>query len=244
MQFFKKLFRPKEKKEQSTCSVVMVAAGTATRMEGKDKILYDLGGTPVIIHSLRPFELSPMVQEIIIVTRHDIMVEISQLCKLYGCNKVTKIIPGGDTRTESVRLGVNEVREGTDLVAIHDGARPFVTLDVLEEAIKTAAEFGAAAPSISVKDTIKTVAGGVVQETLPRDSLCAVQTPQVFERSLIRAALAKAIQDDLILTDDCSAVERLGFPVVMTRGSEENMKLTTPNDLLLAESILAARDDI
>jgi len=243
MQLIKKLFRKKEREKATSCSVVLVAAGTAARMEGKDKILFDLGGTPVIIHSLRPFEASSYVQEIIIVTRHEIMVEVSQLCKLYGLNKVTKIIPGGETRTDSVRLGVNEVRDGLDLVAIHDGARPFVTLPVLEAAILAAAEFGAAAPGIPVKDTVKSVEAGIVQETLPRETLRAVQTPQVFEHSLIRAALAKAIQDEVNITDDCSAVERLGFPVVITQGSEENIKLTTPYDLILAESILEGRDE-
>lgn len=241
MGIWKKLFSKQQKKTQIQCSVVLVAAGSSARMEGHDKILHDLAGTPVIIHSLRPFEASALVQEIVIVTRHDAMVEIGQLCKLYGLSKVSKILPGGDSRADSVRLGVAEVRETAELVAIHDGARPLVSIALLDEAIRAAADFGAAAPGIPVKDTIKSVAGGVVQETLPRDSLRAVQTPQVFERSLLRAALAKAQQDGVVLTDDCTAVERLGFPVVITQGSEENLKLTTPHDLLLAERILEGR---
>lgn len=239
---WKRLFRKKEKKRQALCSLVLVAAGSASRMEGRDKILCELGGTPVLIHSLRPFEASPMIQEIVIVTRREVMLEIGELCKLYGLSKVTKILPGGASRAESVRIGLGEIRQDADLVAIHDGARPFVTQTLLEETIAAAANYGAAAPGIPLKDTIKVVEQGIVRETLPRETLCAVQTPQVFEVSLIRAALTRAGQEGAALTDDCSAVERLGFPVVMTQGSEENIKLTTPNDLLLGEYILAGRD--
>lgn len=242
MRMWKRLFRRKERKRQPLCSLVLVAAGSASRMEGEDKILYELGGIPVMIHSLRPFEASPMIREIVIVTRREIILEIGELCKRYGLSKVTKIMPGGASRTESVRIGLDEIKQDSDLVAIHDGARPFVSQAILEETIAAAAEYGAAAPGIPSKDTIKVVQEGIVRETLPRETLCAVQTPQVFEMFLIRAALTKAWQDGAVLTDDCSAVERLGFPVVMTQGDEENIKLTTPNDLLLGEYILAGRE--
>jgi len=242
MGMWKRLFGQKERKRQALCSLVLVAAGSASRMEGMDKILYELGGTPVIIHSLRPFEASPRIQEIVIVTRREIILEIGELCKLYGLTKVTKILPGGASRLESVRIGLDEIKQDADLVAIHDGARPFATQELLEETIAAAAEYGAAAPGIPVKDTIKVVQQGIVRETLPRETLFAIQTPQVFEFSLIRAALTRAWLDGASLTDDCSAVERLGFSVVMTQGSEENMKLTTPNDLLLGEYIMAGRD--
>lgn len=242
MGLLKKLFGRKEKEPEMTCSVIVVAAGNATRMEGQDKIFYQLGGTPVIIHTLRTFAFSPLVQEIVLVTRHENILNVGQLCKLYGLDKVSKILPGGETRADSVQIGVKEARASSQLIAIHDGARPFVTQALLEEVILAAAEHGAAAPGIPLKDTVKRVEQGVVKETPPRDSLCAVQTPQVFERSLIRAALAKAEQDGVRLTDDCAAVERLGFPVVITQGSEDNMKLTTPMDLLLAEQLLLERE--
>ena len=210
-------------------------------MGGEDKILYELGGMPVLIHSLRPFEESELVDEIIIVTRRDAVVEISQLCKAFGMTKVTKILPGGATRMDSVLIGLGEVEEGTELVAIHDGARPLLPREVLEHTVEKAAECGAAAPGIPAKDTMKVVEGGIIKETVPREQLYAIQTPQVFEVSLLRGALFKAKMEGAALTDDCSAVERLGYSVVVTPGSEENRKLTTPEDLLLAEAILAGR---
>lgn len=242
MKFLASLFQKKERRGPSFCSVVLVAAGESGRMEGTDKILYELGGTPVIVHSIYPFEHSDRVQEIIIVTRREHIGEIGQLCKLYGLTKVTRVVPGGSSRTESVKLGLDEVNAQAELVAIHDGARPLVTQEVIEEVIARAETGGAAAPAIPVKDTIKAAKHSIVKETLPREMLFAVQTPQVFEASLIKAAIGNAISEAAVLTDDCSAVERIGFSVVLTRGSEENIKLTTPGDLLLGEAILAGRE--
>ena len=241
MKLFKKWFRKKER-ERPFCSAIVLAAGSATRMEGVDKIMLELGGIPVIVHSLRPFEESSLIQEIVVVTRRESLVDIGRLCKDYGFTKVTKILPGGSTRMASVQKGLVEVNRAAELIAIHDGARPFVTREVAEEAILRAQATGAAAPGIPVKDTIKLTEQGMVRQTLPRESLVAIQTPQVFEASLIRAALAKALHDGAALTDDCSAVERLGFPVAVTTGSEENIKLTTPDDLILGEAILAGRN--
>lgn len=236
------LFRKKNAYEPGFCSLILVAAGSASRMNGVDKVLYELGGVPVIVQALRPFQESDLVHEIVVVTRRDILVEVGQLCRLYQLTKVTKIIPGGADRRESVQLGLEEISSKAALVAIHDGARPLVTRDVLEAAVLRAGMTGAAAPGIPLKDTVKLTVGGVVKETLPREQLQAIQTPQVFEVSLIKAALARSVTDGVALTDDCSAVERLGFNVVVTPGSEENIKITTPADLLLGESILAGRE--
>lgn len=241
MNFLKKWFHKKEK-TQRFCSVVLVAAGTANRMGGIDKIMLELAELPVIVHSLRTFEESMLVHEIVVVTRHDLIVQMGQLCKEYGVTKVTSILPGGDSRMASVQIGLDEVNAKANLIAIHDGARPFLSQEVLEDTILRAEDNGAAAPGIPVKDTVKVVENGIVKNTLPRDRLFAIQTPQIFEASLIRAALKKAVQDGAVLTDDCSAVERLGFSVVVTKGSEENIKLTTPQDLLLGEAILERRD--
>jgi 2-C-methyl-D-erythritol 4-phosphate cytidylyltransferase len=204
--------------------------------------VWELGEIPVIVHSLRPFEESKLIHEVIVVTRRDNMLEIGEYCKYYGLSKVGKILPGGKSRMESVQIGLSEVNDSADLIAIHDGARPFLSLEVLEETIRQAETTGAAAPGIPVKDTIKLAEKGIVKHTLPRESLYAIQTPQIFEASLIKAALTKALEDGASLTDDCSAVERLGFSVVITHGSEENIKLTTPKDLLLGESILIGRN--
>ena len=140
-----------------------------------------------------------------------------------------------------MRNGTLELSEEIELIAIHDGARPLVHVDIIDQTINKAEEFGAAAPAIPLKDTIKMVKNGLVEHTIQRDNLRAIQTPQVFEASLIRAALQKAITDEADITDDCSAVERMGMKVVLTEGSGENIKLTTPTDLVLANAILEGR---
>lgn len=241
MNILKRLFHAPEQEKPLFCSLVLVAAGSASRMEGRDKILCELGDWPVLVHSLRPFAASGLIQEIIVVTRADCVLEVGRLCKRFQIGKVTKILPGGASRSQSVALGLAELSEEATLVAIHDGARPFVTQALLEEAVMAAAASGAAAPGIPVKDTIKVVEDGVVCHTPPREGLYAMQTPQVFDVSLIRAALRKAEEDGVALTDDCAAVEHLGHAVVVTAGSEENVKLTTPHDLLIGEAILARR---
>ena len=242
MNLLKKLLK-KQEEPRSLCSVIVVAAGRASRMEGIDKILCPLANEPLLLHTLRPFEASEAVDEIVIVTREDLMVEIGALCSGKGLTKVKRIVKGGDTRTESVQAGLKETDKAAGIIAIQDGARPFVTVDVIESTIETARARGAAAPAIPVKDTIKRAVDGVITETPDRSQLFAVQTPQVFDADLIKGAIAKAIADKAALTDDCSAVERLGFPVCLTEGSEENIKITTPADLRLAEAILEGRED-
>lgn len=236
------LFKRKKQAATPYCTAIVAAAGSSTRMGGKDKIMLSLRDEPVIVHTLRALEYCPYIQEIIVVTREELIVPLSKLCADYFFTKVSKVILGGDTRTQSVRLGIIEASDKAELIAIQDGARPLVTPQVLEEAILTAAKCGAAAPAIPVKDTIKRAADGVVTETPDRSELFAVQTPQVFEADLIRAALHQAVEEDVPLTDDCSAVERLGMKVTLTRGSEENIKITTPADLMIAETLLYWRE--
>ena len=229
------------KKKEITCSAVVVAAGSARRMEGIDKILAPLGELPIIVHTLYAFQDCPLFDEIVVVTREDLLVEIGRLCKEYNLDKVKKVIVGGAERTLSVQAGLREVRPDAELVAIHDGARPLVTQEILTEAVERAAGTNAAVPAIPVIDTIKRGENGVTVETVDRSALWAVQTPQVFEYSLIRTAIEKVVQDGENLTDDCAAVERLGMKVALTTGSRENIKVTTPLDLLLGEAILEAR---
>lgn len=231
--------RKKQKKSgEILCSAVVVSAGSSTRM-GMDKIMLPLGDVPVIVHTLKAVQAAPSVDEIIVVTREDLVILVGQLCQDLGLTKVVKVVRGGETRAQSVRLGTLEVSREAQLIAIHDGARPLVSVDVIEGAVAQALKSGAAAPAVPVKDTIKAVsADRVVEHTPDRSALRAVQTPQVFEASLIRAALQKALDDNAELTDDCSAVERLGMKVVLTQGDPRNIKLTTPEDLLLAEALL------
>ena len=237
---FLSLFQ-KKKTPPGLCSAVIVAAGSARRMEGIDKILAPLGELPVLVHTLYAFQDCPAFDEVVVVTREDLLVEVSRLCKEYRLDKVTKVVVGGAERIHSVRAGLLEVHPEAGLIAIHDGARPLVTREVLEEAVARAWTTGAAAPAIPVTDTIKREENGQTVETVDRSQLRAVQTPQVFEAGLIRAALEKAVQDGENLTDDCAAVERIGMKVSLTAGSRENIKITTPFDLLLGEAILESR---
>lgn len=204
--------------------------------------MLELAEAPVIVHTLRALDNCPYIHEIIVVTREELLVPISKLCVDYILPKVRKVVVGGATRAQSVYMGIREVSEHARLIAIQDGARPLITQDVLKDVIQTAAKCGAAAPAIPVKDTIKCAENGIVTETPDRAKLFAVQTPQVFEADLIRAALHKAVEENLTVTDDCSAVELLGMKVSLIQGSDENIKITTPADLILAEALLQWRD--
>ena len=235
------LSRLGRKQKKTVRAAVVVAAGSATRMEGIDKVLTPLADVPVLVRTLRVFQNCDDIDEIVVVTREDLLVEVSRLCKDFGLDKVRKVMVGGAERIHSVQAGLREVDPEAELIAIHDGARPLVTSEVIEEAVAAAARSGAAAPAIPVIDTIKRWEDGLAVETVDRSTLRAVQTPQVFEAGLIRAATQKALEDGELLTDDCGAVERLGKKVTLTQGSRENIKITTPLDLVLGEAILTAR---
>lgn len=239
-------FLSKLKREPQTdiCSVVVVAAGNARRMEGIDKIMAPLGGVPVLVRTLNAFQQCPDVHEIVIVTREDLLEDICDLCKAYKLDKVSATVVGGAERVLSVQAGINQVRRDAQLIAIHDGARPFLSQAVLDAVLRQARQCGAAAPAIPVNDTIKRVDGAeLITETVDRSCLRAVQTPQVFQADLIRAAIQKAVEDHAAVTDDCSAVERLGIGVVLTPGDRENIKVTTPFDMVLGQAILDARGE-
>ncbi|MEG2119386.1 MAG: 2-C-methyl-D-erythritol 4-phosphate cytidylyltransferase [Pseudoflavonifractor sp.] len=242
MGFLEKLRRTK-RADLPYCAAVVPAAGSSVRMEGQDKLLLTLGDDPVLVHTLRALESSACIREIVVVTRQDLIVPVARLCGDYGLDKVSKVVAGGASRTESVLAGVREVSERAELIAIHDGARPLVTAEVIYGAVLRAAECGAAAPAVPMKDTVKQAEKGFVTATPDRETLFAVQTPQVFEAALIYGALQKSVTDGAVLTDDCSAVERLGMSVALTKGSYENIKITTSVDLLMAEAILQGRDD-
>lgn len=241
MGFLKRLLGRREE-TGPRCSAVVAAAGQSTRM-GEDKLLLPLGEQPVLMRTLRALEICPYISEIIVVTRSDLIVPVSQMCRDCGFAKVTKIIVGGKTRTQSVLAGVREVDPKAGLIAVHDGARPLVSQAVLEKVILRAGECGAAAPAVPVKDTVKRAKDGIVSATPERSELFAVQTPQVFEPSLLKTALVKALENGVELTDDCAAVERLGIGVALTEGEYRNIKLTTPEDLAVGEALLSQWDE-
>lgn len=238
-----RFFGRKKEKKGSYCTVVVPAAGNSTRM-GMDKVLLPLAGVPVLVRTLLVLENCPEVTEIIVVTREELIVPVSQICREAGLIRVHKVIKGGDTRAESVLAGVREADPAAELIAIHDAARPLVTEDIISATIRLAALRGAAAPAVPVKDTIKRAVDGIVQGTPDRAELFAVQTPQVFEHGLILGALEQAVSQELPITDDCSAVERLGMPVCLTEGDYENIKLTTREDIAMAEAILERRERV
>ena len=219
-----------------TCGAVIVAAGSATRMGGIDKVMAQLGGEPMIRRTVRAFQDCDAVSEIVVVTREDLILPITSLCA--DMPKVIAVVAGGKSRQESVHLGFNALSGKVRLAAIHDGARPLVTWQVIDRVIRAANTYGAAAPAIPVKDTIKVVRGGVVEQTPDRSALSAVQTPQVFDFDLLRGALKKAQTEKVQVTDDCSAVERMGMAVKIVEGDERNIKVTTPLDLKIAELLL------
>lgn len=220
------------------CGAVIVAAGSASRMAGVDKIMADLGGEPLILKTVRAFQETEVISQIVIVTRTDLVGPITDLCRENGMDKVQAVVSGGATRQASVNNGLAALSSEMGLAAIQDGARPFVTSLLIDRTVRAADYFGAAAPAIPVKDTIKIAKGSIVQSTPDRADLLAVQTPQVFDFDLLRGALAKAEADGAKLTDDCSAVEHIGFSVRLVTGDERNFKVTTQQDLLLARAIL------
>ena len=218
------------------CGAVIVAAGTASRMGGIDKVMAELEGEPMILRTVRTFQTCDAIKEIVIVTREDLVMPIMSMCA--GLEKVKAVVVGGSSRQESVERGLDALSNKVKLVAVQDGARPLITHAVIDRTVRAAHTYSAAAPGIPVKDTIKVVNGGIVKETPDRKTLQAVQTPQVFDLSLLKAALKKAKEDEAEVTDDCSAVERLGMSIKMVEGDERNIKVTTPLDLAIAKLLL------
>jgi len=188
------------------------------------------------VRTVREFQNCDAISEIVIVTREDLIVPITNLCT--GMEKVKAVVAGGKSRQESVGLGLNALSDNVKLAAVHDGARPLITWQVIDRVVRAANTYGAAAPAIPVKDTIKAVQGGIVKNTPDRSTLFAVQTPQIFDFDLLRGALKKAQQDGAQVTDDCSAVERMGMSVKIVEGDERNIKVTTPFDLKIAHLLL------
>lgn len=219
-----------------SCGAVIVAAGNASRMGGIDKVMAELGGMPMIARTVKAYQESNVISEIVVVTRPDLIMKITGMCGKF--DKVKAVVAGGDSRQASVALGISALSNKVKLVAIHDGARPLITDAVIDRTVRAAHTYGAAAPAVAVKDTIKVVRGGVVVDTPDRAALQAVQTPQVFDIDLLRGALKKAAQDGAAVTDDCSAVERLGMSVKIVEGDERNIKVTTPMDLKIAQLLL------
>lgn len=240
-----KLITSRIKKEKRPfCSAVVVAAGQSQRMGGENKLFLDLCGIPVIAHTLMAIQSSEYIDEIVIVTREENIVKMADLCATYKIGKATKIVCGGAERIDSVLIGAVESSPEAELMAVHDGARPLVTSEVIADAVRNATRFGSAVPAIPVYDTLKKVKNGMIVKTIDRSEVFAVQTPQVFQIDVLKAALQNAKKKKLVVTDDSMAAEAMGIAVKISRGSAENIKITTPNDLAVAEAIIEKRGKI
>jgi len=216
-------------------AALIVAAGEGKRMGGVDKVFAPLGGEPVLLRATRPFQECPLVDQIVVVISGDKENKCRTLVTGPEWSKVSDICLGGKRRQDSVAAGLKQLND-FDWVIIHDGARPLVTVDLIERGLEAAKETGAAAAAVPVTDTIKVVGPGeIVRQTPPRQNLRSVQTPQVFRFDVIQIAHQ---QDASNVTDDASLVERLGHKVKLYTGSYDNIKVTTPDDLALAEILL------
>lgn len=221
--------------------VIIVAAGSASRMGGINKITAPLFGMPVIARTVSMFNNNPSVSDIVLVTRNDMILDLQNILNKYNLSKVTDIIEGGSCREESVKKGFERIVKNQNIktILIHDGARPLVSDIVIDGVIKATEEFLAVVPAVPVKDTIKRVGElGKVEQTVDRSNLVNIQTPQGFSVSLLSEAFEKAGEDLSLFTDDASIVEAAGMPVYTVMGDYKNIKITTPEDLILAEAYL------
>lgn len=222
-------------------SEVIVCAGNSTRMGGVNKILLPLGERKVIGVTMTAFQACESVSEIVIVAREADIPAIQDEAQLAGITKLSACTTGGATRQESVINGIKKISKDSELVAIHDGARPLVRSEHIEKVIKDASVFGGATLGVPVKDTIKSVDGGLIVDTPPRSTLYITQTPQVFRRGLYFEGIDFALEHGLDFTDDCQLVEAIGGKVAMTVGDYTNIKITTPEDIRIAEVLLKQR---
>jgi 2-C-methyl-D-erythritol 4-phosphate cytidylyltransferase len=220
---------------------IIAAAGQGTRMAGKrPKQFLELAGIPVIFHTLRAFERCNVIDEIIIVLAAEETEGFLSIAQQHGLRKITAVVAGGDTRAESVLKGlqaVNEVRP-LEIVAVHDGVRPFVTPDEITRTVQAAEVYGAAILVSSPVDTMKQVSDGLVVKTLKRAELRNALTPQCFRYELLLHAYEETDLSDPELTDESSLVERMGVKIAIVEGSPRNIKITRPEDLLIAEALL------
>ncbi|MFJ7729963.1 2-C-methyl-D-erythritol 4-phosphate cytidylyltransferase [Neobacillus sp. NPDC097160] len=226
-----------------TYQVILPAAGQGKRMgAGRNKLLLELNGIPVLIHTLKVFEEDEACSGIILAIHPQDESEFNALLKKYRVTKVMNLVPGGEERQHSIYNALKTVNTN-GIILVHDAARPFIQKGHIHRLTEKAEVTGAAIIGVPAKDTMKKVQNGVVMATVERSSLWAVQTPQAFRISLLREAYEKAERDQFLGTDDSSLVERLNHPVAIVEGDYDNIKLTTPEDLYFAEAIIKKREE-
>ncbi len=225
-----------------TVSVIIVTAGTASRMNGIDKQLFILDHIPVFLHSVLTFSQIEEVCEIVIVAKKHQLSVMKQYCDEYNINKPILIVSGGETRQQSCFCGVSACQTDSNYIAFHDGARPLITVEEIRQVIRDAQHYGAASLGVPSKDTVKIVGkDGLVKTTPDREQVYSIQTPQVFEKTQYLLCMEQAQQKGIHYTDDCQLFELVQKPVFITKGSYQNIKITTPEDLSLAQQLLKQR---
>jgi 2-C-methyl-D-erythritol 4-phosphate cytidylyltransferase len=232
-----------EKEPRIKTAAIIAAAGRGTRMAATvPKIMVQVGQRPILAHTLRAFEVAHRVDEVILVVAESMVGFAAQeVVDAYGFQKVARIIPGGASRQESVYAGLGALDKSYHLVAIHDGARPLITPQLIDSTVELAAKHHAVVVAVRPKDTIKRGEGDLIQATLDRKKLWQVQTPQVFRRHLILSAYQRALKRGFQGTDDASLVEAMGERVWVIQGRYDNIKITTPEDLIYMEMALRRR---
>ena len=220
-------------------TAIVVAAGKASRMGDVDKAFLTLGSRPVVAHTLAAFERCPDVTEVVLVVRKDQLSAADSAVRMFGLRKVRRIVPGGATRLASVRAGIAAANPDTTYFAVHDGARPAVPVALIRDCVASARKFGSGVAAAKITDTVKSVTrAGAIEKTLDRDPLWAAQTPQVFRADLLRKALEGVDDKDPAITDESSAVERLGGTVRIVESKEPNPKITYPGDVGIVARLL------
>ncbi len=218
-------------------SAIIVAAGSSTRMGGVSKQLLSVGGIPVIARTLLSFQRASCIKNIVLVARECDMPELQIIAEKFMITKLTDIVEGGACREESVKNGVLRLDKDTKIVLVHDGARPLVTGEIICAVAEAAEKYGAATCAVPVKDTLKVVENGVITDTLERAKIYSAQTPQGFSYTLFKNAI-ESVEDLSLFTDDCAVVENAGKPVHIVMGDYNNIKITTKEDVLIAEEII------
>lgn len=214
----------------------VIAAGGASRRMGFDKLMALLNGEPVIVSTVRAFEICEMIDEIVVVCPCERVEDFKGVLEKQGFKKLKNIVSGGAARQQSVFSGVAATSDDTDIVCIHDGARPLVSQAVIADSISASLKSGAATAAVAVKDTIKRARENIIAETLPRDELFQIQTPQVFSKKLYQKAYVAAEKE---YSDDCQLFEKIGIEVALAKGDYKNIKLTTAEDFIVAEAFCA-----
>lgn len=224
-----------------TYQVIIPAAGQGKRMgAGRNKLFLELDEIPIFIHTLQVFEKDQNCSGVILVINNLEKKDFQASLKKFGIKKVVGFVSGGEERQYSVYHGVQAI-QSNGIVLVHDGARPFLDVKLINDLVDGAEQYGASVLAIPVKDTVKKVIGNKVKETVERTGLWAIQTPQAFRMPLLRRAHELAMKEGFLGTDDASLVERLGHDVIIIEGSYDNIKLTTPEDLFFADAILHKR---